>query len=288
MLKRTTAEVIKLAVIKHGDRYDYSKLIYKGAREPMKVICKLHGEFNPSFDNHVNKGRDCPVCAGNKKFTTSSFIEECNKVHNNFYNYSFTKYTTAHKKLIVTCPKHGNFKVEANSHRRGTICSKCSELNLITPEIKFWSMVNQNHIKTDYDYSKVKYVSGSSKIKIGCKIHGEFLQIAKIHAEGSKCPFCARNNFSLNLPSILYYVSIDNGTYYKIGVTSVTVKKRFINVDYKRMVIIKEWNFNNGIDAYLFEQQILKANARYKYKGNKLLRDGNTEIFTRDVLKLDI
>ena len=41
-----------------------------------------------------------------------------------------------------------------------------------------------------YDYSKVNYINGSSKICIVCPIHGEFQQNARSHLKGHGCPKC--------------------------------------------------------------------------------------------------
>jgi len=41
-----------------------------------------------------------------------------------------------------------------------------------------------------YDYSKVFYINISTKVKIVCKYHGEFEQIAKNHKDGQGCPSC--------------------------------------------------------------------------------------------------
>lgn len=53
-----------------------------------------------------------------------------------------------------------------------------------------------------YDYSIVDYTGAGNKIKIICKIHGIFTQVAKIHLRGSGCPICAdikKGVHSLNL-----------------------------------------------------------------------------------------
>lgn len=42
-----------------------------------------------------------------------------------------------------------------------------------------------------YDYSEVRYVSSQKKIKIRCKDHGLFEQLATLHLQGSHCPICA-------------------------------------------------------------------------------------------------
>jgi hypothetical protein len=43
-----------------------------------------------------------------------------------------------------------------------------------------------------YDYSKVIYKDSSSCVKIICKKHGEFLQIASEHLRGRGCPYCCK------------------------------------------------------------------------------------------------
>lgn len=41
-----------------------------------------------------------------------------------------------------------------------------------------------------YDYSQVNYINNHSKVKIICKLHGEFHQAPKSHITGSNCPNC--------------------------------------------------------------------------------------------------
>ena len=49
----------------HGDRYDYSKVDYKGSLKDVTIICKEHGEFIQRASNHLG-GQGCPLCAGRK------------------------------------------------------------------------------------------------------------------------------------------------------------------------------------------------------------------------------
>jgi len=41
-----------------------------------------------------------------------------------------------------------------------------------------------------YDYSQVKYINTATKIRILCKLHGKFLQLAGNHLSGHGCPEC--------------------------------------------------------------------------------------------------
>lgn len=53
----------------HGDRYDYSKVDYKGCRVPVEIICPDHKSFWQNPDNHYG-GSGCPAC-GNYGFRSA-------------------------------------------------------------------------------------------------------------------------------------------------------------------------------------------------------------------------
>ena len=62
----------------HGDRYDYSKVAYKNAREKVCIICKEHGEFWQTPYNHLS-GKGCGKCANNFKMGVNLFIQRAKK-----------------------------------------------------------------------------------------------------------------------------------------------------------------------------------------------------------------
>jgi hypothetical protein len=45
-----------------------------------------------------------------------------------------------------------------------------------------------------YNYSKVSYVNAEIKVRIGCPIHGDFIQLPVIHTRGGGCKLCADEN----------------------------------------------------------------------------------------------
>ena len=45
----------------HGDKYDYSKVNYKGNKTKVCIICPEHGEFWQTPSSHLN-GNGCPSC----------------------------------------------------------------------------------------------------------------------------------------------------------------------------------------------------------------------------------
>ena len=58
----TSEEWIDIAKKLHGDRYDYSKSVYKSSNEKLTIICKIHGEFEQVPRVHL-RPNGCPNCS---------------------------------------------------------------------------------------------------------------------------------------------------------------------------------------------------------------------------------
>ena len=54
---------------------------------------------------------------------------------------------------------------------------------------EFIKRANEVH-KSRYDYSKVQYINGTTKVIIICPVHGEFLQTPQSHLNGQGCKQC--------------------------------------------------------------------------------------------------
>jgi len=59
--KLNNEKVIEQFINTHGDKYDYSLINYVNAHSKIKIICKKHGEWKQTPNNHKN-GNGCPVC----------------------------------------------------------------------------------------------------------------------------------------------------------------------------------------------------------------------------------
>ena len=59
--KMRTFDFVKRAQNVHGNKYDYSKVDYKGNAEKVCIVCPDHGEFWQRAGNHL-KGVGCPKC----------------------------------------------------------------------------------------------------------------------------------------------------------------------------------------------------------------------------------
>ena len=76
--KKTKENFIKQAREVHGDKYDYSKVNYKGTDEKVCIICPEHGEFWQTPNNHLF-GAGCPVCPQSAlEETIRDFLERHN------------------------------------------------------------------------------------------------------------------------------------------------------------------------------------------------------------------
>ena len=279
----TNEAFIKQAQEIHGDRYDYSKVDYINRTQAITIICAEHNEFAQRPSDHL-AGNGCPTCAGNIKKTTQQFIKDANIVHENKYDYSKVKYSTNRDKVVVTCPIHGDFEQTPTAHLSGSGCNRCGN-NIRTNE-EFILKANKVH-NGKYDYLKTVFKDSREHIMITCCEHGDFLQIAGNHLLGKGCPGCSSGGFDSTKPGILYYLSINEGEAYKIGITNKSVEKRYSKSDREKIRVIRIWDFINGRDALKIETDIKQTYSYARYRGENLLVDGNTELFSHDILHLD-
>lgn len=64
-----------------------------------------------------------------KKLTIEEFINKAKLIHGDTYDYSKSVYRSSRNKITIVCKIHGEYKVLANSHLRGTGCKKCFHCN---------------------------------------------------------------------------------------------------------------------------------------------------------------
>ncbi len=59
---RSAEDFIAKANSVHGNAYDYSSVEYKGAHDPVTIICQIDGSFQQSPTSHLS-GTGCPICS---------------------------------------------------------------------------------------------------------------------------------------------------------------------------------------------------------------------------------
>lgn len=192
----TQKEFIEKAQKVHGNKYDYSKVVYTKSKDKVTIICPEHGEFEQTAQNHM-QGYGCPKCRikteanrtkSNPKVTTETFIKKAQSIHGDKYDYSKAEYINKRTKVRIVCPIHGEFLQTPDDHvNKPAGCPKCGR-HVYTQE-SFIEKCNKIH-HHKYDYSKTIYKSIRDKIIITCPEHGDFEQVTNTHLQGAGCLQC--------------------------------------------------------------------------------------------------
>ena len=187
----------------YGDKYDYSKVIYKGWDDEVIVIdnyTKEEKEVKPKYflykKNRITKVE-----------RTNAFIKKSKERFGDKFDYSKTKYVNSQTPVTLICNKHGEFNVNMYAHlnSKDGLCPLCDNSTrggrkqLSTEHI----IKKCQHFYGDkYDYSKVEYKGGNSKtekIEIICPKHGSFFKcVDNIGKRGCGCPKCSKEEKMLN------------------------------------------------------------------------------------------
>jgi len=281
---KNTDDFVKQAREIHGDLYDYSKTKYISTHKKVLIIDREYGEFWQTPGSHL-QGIGSPIRKGGVRITTDEFIKRARTVHGGLYDYSKTKYKGAFNKILIIDPDFGEFWQEASSHLQG---AGNPERGGVTRLDKSSFTERAVAIHGDlYDYSEVEYVNLDIPVTIIDPEYGEFSQRPEVHLRGSGHPKRAHYGFDFDKPAILYYLKINKGVAYKIGITGNSLAERY-RKDMQFIDVVKIWEYKVGEDAYIKEQKILSDYAEFKYTGDYLLKSGNTELFNKDVLELDV
>lgn len=176
-LIRDTNEYITRAIKKHGNKYDYSKTIYTGCYKKIVVTCPIHGDFEIKAASHlIGRGcRKCGVASRAEKRTLSyeAFIERATQKFGHTYSYNRFTYRGASQKMLIICPKHGEYWHTPLQHINQNGCPKCSGSGHKNTQD---FIVDAQAIHGDrYDYSKVDYVTSKKKVCIVCNTTWRFL-----------------------------------------------------------------------------------------------------------------
>lgn len=128
--RMTTEAFITKAKHIHGDRYDYSKVVYVQSSAKVTITCPEHGDFTMTPNSHLSE-HGCPECAlTTTRLTTDEFVTRAKHIHGNRYNYDKTHYTNYKADVMITCLIHGDFEQIPNNHLSGNGCPACYKASL--------------------------------------------------------------------------------------------------------------------------------------------------------------
>lgn len=271
----TQEEAITRFKAAHGEKYDYSFVEYRSKDVKVAIGCAEHGVFHQRPASHW-KGYGCRACSQRRSVT--DLMARITAVHGNRFTYPNFEVVTTRSFITVRCSVHGDFTQRLSSHLEGYGCKGCAKLSDSDGVIARFKEVHGGR----YDYSEVRYVGTHTKVKIKCPTHGVFEQAPMSHFKGIGCSACGEYGIDYSAPATLYYLKINDGQAYKIGITGRTVADRFAG-EAAKIEVIKEKQFPTGAAAKRVESRILRRFRRYQWSDAPLLSSGNTEMFVRDI-----
>lgn len=203
----TREKFIEKAITVHGDKYDYTDVVYVNLQTPVNIICIEHGLFKQRPNNHLT-GYECKKCgaikhaANKKKRSGENFVKNAAIIHNNEYNYSKVVYEDEHTKVIIICNIHGEYEQYPYIHLAKKGCPKCGKMRQIKANTSTTKGFIEKAIAIHediYDYTEVVYVNSQTYVNIVCKKHGLFKQTPQSHLNGTGCRRCGDERRALTL-----------------------------------------------------------------------------------------
>ena len=129
-------EFIKRAREIHGDKYDYSKVVYKNNRTPVTIVCNTCGSECAVLPSNHLRGKGCKKCGYIKQVSSvidkheKLFLTKAKELYNDRYDYSHDKYLNSEKKIKILCKKHNIFfKQTPVGHLHSSGCPLCKPVS---------------------------------------------------------------------------------------------------------------------------------------------------------------
>lgn len=259
----TTDEFIEKAREVHGQKYDYSKSVYKRLKVPLVVTCRIHGDFETTPFNHIHNKSNCSKCRDdNYRLGLEEFLTRAIFVHGYKYNYSFVNYVNTKTKVKIKCPIHGFFEQRPEKHINGIGCPTCgakksSNSRLLTTH-EFIKRSKETH-GDKYSYKHVDYVNSKTPVMVECKVHGIFSQKPSMHIRGNGCPKCVNHESKLHK-----YIK----DYFKDIVRIEEFNKGLLHGNYEIDLFFPDFNLGVEFNGAYFHSEKFKPKQYHQNKFN--------------------
>lgn len=282
--KHTIEEVRKIFEL-NGERL--LTCDYKNSHGMLKAVCQAGHEYAISFSSK-QQGHGCRSCyvdSRKHKYRYTKSIVELNGDRLLTQNY-----VNSGTKLDILCVNGHTYQMSFNGKRAGYGCRQC------TSRAKFEFVYVKETIESGGEtLVSDKYENIDAKLTIKCREGHLYKMSLGSKKAGQNCPACAKYGFNPLNPAYFYYVKFitRNGIFYKIGVTGMSVEKRFARSSAMVKILYQQY-YESGQEAYEREQYLLKkfSQNRMSVKDFSLIDflgkcGGHTECFRFDVLGLD-
>ena len=158
---------------------------YEGINKKCLTLHKVCGyQWLMNLNNHINKKRGCPKCAGNKKLTIDEVQEISDIVHNKEYKILDFKSTSKKSKILhYICGNILDVKISSHIYSK-TGCSYCAGNKKLT--------IGEIKIDEEYELISTEYINNISDLNFRHKKCGNEFSCSLNNFKKSvyKCPFC--------------------------------------------------------------------------------------------------
>ena len=139
-----------------------------------------------------------------QSYTQEEIIKKLRSIFGDRYSYEKVEYKAMKVPITLVCHErdadgveHGEFSMRPdNIFSSNQACPKCYDARRSRLQRKPVEMFVEEATKIHgglYEYHKVEYVNGKTKVCIVCPIHGDFWQTPTNHLKGKGCPYCSGN-----------------------------------------------------------------------------------------------
>lgn len=288
-LETRTKGFIEDSIKIHGNRYDYTKVVYVNAITYVIITCPVHGDFE-QYPTHHRRGKGCMACfRESRRSNKDEFVKSSIKIYGAKFTYDKVVYIDNKNEVTITCVKHGDFSVTPNNHlsisSKGG-CTKCKSDGQGIRNSVTWEHVMSRFIDKwgdKFTYYPETFTDVNSHIKIKCDLHGEFVTTPARHYRRPGCGPCGEK---YKHPDLKYFYIASNAkrSILKIGVTKDPRQRNDGFVDFDgngRLKITEFFPIENIDELVLFEENIKRLLCTfYDHPCNRLT--GWSESFVID------
>jgi hypothetical protein len=234
----TQEDFIILSEEKYGKGvFKYNLLVFINMKTPVILICRLGHQFETSPEVHLRAEslggcKECQACACSLRnsYTQGQWVELAHSKHDSYYTYERTVYNGSGEKVIITCPRHGDFEQMPTSHLCGCGCPACgiersAQSKFLTDEDISYIFAKARNIHSGrYEYIRIFPIEGRLYIEMRCTKHDVISQRLDHHLHDHGCMLCTHQYSKEQLESLTYYsitryrgmLHAENGGEYKI------------------------------------------------------------------------
>lgn len=241
----------------------------------------------------------------------TSFLCRATEKYGDVFVYDLSNYSgITGNKISVTCNIHGVSHQTPVSHLSSAYgCPMCGSIMKVKNNTSDYDSVivqlnnKYNGIYEYPEYNKDNYKNKNSVIDIICKTHGLFKKKTQKHLSGQGCFQCRvdemiRDNilvggYSENLfiekpelkgaDAFLYYLTINGGELYKIGISRVSVKNRIKGIKSKAKGEVTQIEQTYVRASTLYECFITEQKILNDFSSLRIFKPWSTELFSIDI-----